>query len=68
MEPRKPRFEVGEDVLIVERNLVAKVLESQPIPTGWVYTLKKDPWKVFGYTVQAGTSQIICLEHELEKV
>ncbi len=66
----KPKFEVGENVLIVERGLVAKVLECQPLPTNneWLYTLKKDPWKVFGYVVTAGSAQIICLERELEKV
>ena len=66
---KKPRFEVGENVLVVERNLVAKVLEVQPISSGNVlYTLKKEPWKVFGYVVSAGSAQIICLERELEKV
>ena len=61
-----PLYKTGEIVIIEETETRAKVLESQSTGSTWLYTLRKEPWTVLGYTITRA-STTICIENEIRK-
>ena len=62
----EPLYKVGEVVIIEETETRAKVLEVQSVGNSWLYTLRKEPFVILGYTIiRSGTT--ICMERERSK-
>ena len=62
----EPLYKTGEIVVIEETETRAKVLEIQSTGGSWLYTVRKEPWKVLGYTITRA-STTICFENEIRK-
>jgi len=62
----EPLYKIDEIVIIEETETRAKVLESQSAGSMWLYTLRKEPWTILGYTITRA-STTICFENEIRK-
>lgn len=62
----EPLYKIGEVVIIEETESRAKVLEVQSTGETWLYTVRKEPWTILGYTITRA-STTICFEKELRK-
>ena len=61
-----PLYKVGEVIIIEDTETRAKVLDVQSTGMTFLYTVRKEPWTVLGYTITRA-STTICFENEIRK-